>query len=82
MRTRRGAEAWGKGRRSSEEAHLLTCIVLFQADKLQTLIKAAGVEDVEPIWTQLFAKVRPDTSRLEENVPRRDFETTRCSPAR
>ncbi|KEZ38755.1 DNA-(apurinic or apyrimidinic site) lyase [Scedosporium apiospermum] len=26
------------------------------ADKLQTLIKAAGVEDVEPIWTQLFAK--------------------------
>jgi len=29
-----------------------------QADKLQTLIKAAGVEDVEPIWTSLFAKVR------------------------
>ncbi|CAI4215339.1 unnamed protein product [Parascedosporium putredinis] len=27
------------------------------ADKLQTLIKAAGIEDVEPIWTQLFAKV-------------------------
>ncbi|KIM95160.1 hypothetical protein OIDMADRAFT_21071 [Oidiodendron maius Zn] len=26
------------------------------ADKLQTLIKAAGVEDVEPIWTTLFAK--------------------------
>ncbi|KAM3069440.1 60S acidic ribosomal protein P1 [Clarireedia jacksonii] len=26
------------------------------ADKLQTLIKAAGIEDVEPIWTQLFAK--------------------------
>ncbi|KAI0114508.1 60s acidic ribosomal protein-domain-containing protein [Nemania sp. FL0031] len=26
------------------------------ADKLQTLIKAAGVEEVEPIWTQLFAK--------------------------
>ncbi|KAI0153191.1 60s acidic ribosomal protein-domain-containing protein [Xylariaceae sp. FL1272] len=26
------------------------------ADKLQTLIKAAGVADVEPIWTQLFAK--------------------------
>ncbi|KAI0913856.1 60s acidic ribosomal protein-domain-containing protein [Ustulina deusta] len=26
------------------------------ADKLQTLIKAAGVIDVEPIWTQLFAK--------------------------
>ncbi|TGJ82091.1 hypothetical protein E0Z10_g6662 [Xylaria hypoxylon] len=26
------------------------------ADKLQTLIKAAGVLEVEPIWTQLFAK--------------------------
>ncbi|KAI8672897.1 hypothetical protein LRP88_02581 [Fusarium phalaenopsidis] len=26
------------------------------ADKLQTLIKAAKVEDVEPIWTSIFAK--------------------------
>ncbi|KAI1344786.1 ribosomal protein 60S [Xylariaceae sp. FL0016] len=26
------------------------------ADKLQTLLKAANVVDVEPIWTQLFAK--------------------------
>ncbi|KAF2399052.1 ribosomal protein 60S [Trichodelitschia bisporula] len=26
------------------------------ADKLQTLIKAAGVEGVEPIWASLFAK--------------------------
>ncbi|KAM5380939.1 hypothetical protein ACJZ2D_003248 [Fusarium nematophilum] len=26
------------------------------ADKLQTLIKAAKVEDVEPIWTTIFAK--------------------------
>jgi len=26
------------------------------ADKLQALIKAAKVSDVEPIWTQLFAK--------------------------
>jgi len=26
------------------------------ADKLQTLIKAAGIEDVEPIWTSIFAK--------------------------
>ena len=25
-------------------------------DKLQTLIKAAGVADVEPIWASLFAK--------------------------
>jgi large subunit ribosomal protein LP1 len=29
-----------------------------QAEKLQTLIKAAKIEDVEPIWTSLFAKVR------------------------
>ncbi|KAL9052063.1 MAG: hypothetical protein Q9162_005634 [Coniocarpon cinnabarinum] len=26
------------------------------SDKLQTLISAANVEGVEPIWTQLFAK--------------------------
>ncbi|KAK8073676.1 ribosomal protein 60S [Apiospora phragmitis] len=26
------------------------------ADKLQTLIKAANVVDIEPIWTSLFAK--------------------------
>ncbi|KAG6037290.1 60S acidic ribosomal protein P1 [Claviceps citrina] len=26
------------------------------ADKLQTLIKAAGIQDVEPIWTSIFAK--------------------------
>ncbi|KAF2840714.1 ribosomal protein 60S [Patellaria atrata CBS 101060] len=26
------------------------------ADKLNTIIKAAGVTDVEPIWTTLFAK--------------------------
>lgn len=29
-----------------------------QSDKLQTLIKAAKVEEVEPIWTSIFAKVR------------------------
>ena len=29
-----------------------------QADKLQTIINAANVEDVEAIWTTLFAKVR------------------------
>jgi hypothetical protein len=28
-----------------------------QADKLTTLIKAAGVDEVEPIWATLFAKV-------------------------
>jgi hypothetical protein len=26
------------------------------ADKLQTLIKVAKIEEVEPIWTSLFAK--------------------------
>ncbi|EKD13807.1 putative 60S acidic ribosomal protein P1 [Drepanopeziza brunnea f. sp. 'multigermtubi' MB_m1] len=26
------------------------------ADKLMTLIKAANIDDVEPIWTSLFAK--------------------------
>jgi len=26
------------------------------ADKIQTLIKAAGIIDVEPIWASLFAK--------------------------
>ena len=31
---------------------------LVQADKLNTIIKAAGVPDVEPIWATLFAKVR------------------------
>jgi hypothetical protein len=28
-----------------------------QADKITTLIKAAKVEGVEPIWATLFAKV-------------------------
>ncbi|KAG5987938.1 hypothetical protein E4U52_007055 [Claviceps spartinae] len=26
------------------------------ADKLQSLIKAANIQDVEPIWTSIFAK--------------------------
>lgn len=36
----------------------LLTLQTMQADKLQTLIKAANVEDVEPIWATLFAKVR------------------------
>ena len=36
-----------------------------QADKLQTLIKAANVADIEPIWTSLFAKVRATTPHCE-----------------
>lgn len=31
-----------------------------QADKLQSLISAAKVTDVEPIWTTLFAKARSE----------------------
>ena len=31
-------------------------MLLHQADKLQSLITAAKVPDIEPIWTQLFAK--------------------------
>jgi hypothetical protein len=34
-----------------------------QADKIQTLIKAANVDDVEPIWASLFAKVRNRKAR-------------------
>ena len=31
------------------------------ADKLTTIIKAAGIQDVEPIWSTLFAKVGRDS---------------------
>lgn len=41
----------------------------FQADKLQSLIKAAKIEEVEPIWTTLFAKVRTlEDARLSNMV--------------
>jgi large subunit ribosomal protein LP1 len=39
-----------QGTRLADEATIL------QADKLQTLVKAANVTDVEPIWASLFAK--------------------------
>lgn len=42
-------------RRCPSEPAMLTAL---QADKLQTLISAAKIADVEPIWTSLFAKVR------------------------
>lgn len=32
--------------------------MVVQADKLTTLINAAKVPEVEPIWASLFAKVR------------------------
>merc|ERR1712078_832471 len=40
------------------------------ADKLQTLIKAAKIEDVEPIWTNIFAKALEgkDIKELLTNV--------------
>ncbi|KAI0171016.1 60S acidic ribosomal protein P1 [Pestalotiopsis sp. NC0098] len=40
------------------------------ADKLQTLIKAAKIVDVEPIWTSLFAKALEgkDVKELLSNV--------------
>ncbi|OTA70271.1 ribosomal protein 60S [Hypoxylon sp. EC38] len=40
------------------------------ADKLQTLLKAAKIVDVEPIWTQLFAKALEgkDVKDLLSNV--------------
>ncbi|KAI0005631.1 ribosomal protein 60S [Xylariaceae sp. FL0662B] len=40
------------------------------ADKLQTLLKAAKVADVEPIWTQLFAKALEgkDVKELLSNI--------------
>ncbi|KFH45081.1 60S acidic ribosomal protein P1-like protein [Hapsidospora chrysogenum ATCC 11550] len=40
------------------------------SDKLQSLIKAAGVEGVEPIWTSIFAKalVGKDVKDLLSNV--------------
>ena len=37
-----------------------------QSDKLTTLIKAAGVAEVEPIWSSLFAKVRATV--YQENI--------------
>ncbi|ETS81720.1 hypothetical protein G7054_g6801 [Neopestalotiopsis clavispora] len=40
------------------------------ADKLQTLIKAAKITDVEPIWTSLFAKALEgkDVKELLSNI--------------
>lgn len=39
---------------------------VYQADKLQTIIKAAKIDDVEPIWTSLFAKVRTKSRWLQD----------------
>ncbi|KAL8879592.1 MAG: hypothetical protein Q9198_002830 [Flavoplaca austrocitrina] len=37
-------------------------------DKLQTLIKAANIDDVESIWTTLFAKVRPHSPIMDPTI--------------
>lgn len=41
-----------------QHVHRSTLLTSGQADKLQNIINAAKVADVEPIWTTLFAKVR------------------------
>jgi hypothetical protein len=43
--------------RSASLVQLKSRLTGLQADKLTTLIKAAGVDEVEPIWATLFAKV-------------------------
>ena len=53
---RRNAARQEKKKLEVPRKRLLTGIT--QADKIQTLIKAAGIIDVEPIWSSLFAKVR------------------------
>lgn len=48
---------------AQKEKHKLT---IHKAEKLQTLITAAKVEGVEPIWTTLFAKVRFTHGEIKE----------------
>jgi large subunit ribosomal protein LP1 len=51
-------EIWAQLRGSRSFEQRWKANIQFQADKIQTLIKAANVVDVEPIWASLFAKVR------------------------
>ena len=53
-----------------DDTNNLPSLLFLQADKLQTLIKAAKVADVEPIWTSLFAKALEgkDVKDLLSNV--------------
>ena len=52
-----------------------------QADKLQTLLKAAGITEVEPIWSKLFANalegkdVRDILTAVAASGPRAGGET-------
>lgn len=41
-----------------------------QADKLQTLLGAAKVQEVEPIWTSIFAKVNTNIFNNDCKLPR------------
>lgn len=48
-----------------------------QSDKIQTLIKAANVLDVEPIWASLFAKVRnTEAAHIEFTIGPRESRRT------
>ena len=51
---------------------MLANISTSQSEKLQTLITAAKVEGVEPIWTSIFAKVSHalDTHAVAEQASR------------
>ena len=41
----------------TRDVHVTSANPSEQADKLQTIIKAAKLDEVEPIWATLFAKV-------------------------
>jgi ribosomal protein L12E/L44/L45/RPP1/RPP2 len=47
-----------------------------QSDKIQALIKAANVVDVEPIWASLFAKVRKTEAAHEFTIGPRESRRT------
>jgi large subunit ribosomal protein LP1 len=55
----------------SEEAVAYAALILadesiaITPEKLQALLKAAGIEDVEPIWTTLFANALKDKNVKE-----------------
>lgn len=41
-------------------------VFIVQADKIQTLLTAAKVQEVEPIWASIFAKVNIRTLPLRQ----------------
>lgn len=56
--------------------HLREANCQSQSDKIQTLIKAANVADVEPIWASLFAKVRNTETAHEFTIRPRESRRT------